>query len=114
MKEFDEYQKVAKTFLLEKFFKMPQARLAEYCGLGLNEEAGEMAGKVKRSIREDDEELRPERVMEIAYELGDTLWYLAIAADTIGVSLSEIAKMNIEKLTDRKERGVIKGEGDNR
>ena len=114
MKELDEYQRVAKTFLLDKFHDMPQVRLAGYCSLGLNEEAGEVAGKVKRSIRDDEGELRPERIKEIAIELGDTLWYLALAADAIGVPLHRIAEMNIEKLTDRKERNVIKGEGDNR
>ena len=114
MKEFNQYQVIAKTFLLEKFISMPQADLAEYCALGINEEAGEVAGKVKKSIRDDEQELEPERIKAIALELGDTLWYIALMADTIGIPLQQIAEMNIQKLSDRKNRNVIKGEGDNR
>lgn len=114
MKTLDEYQKKAKTFLLGKFRNMPKARFVEYCSLGVNEEAGEVAGKVKKSIRDDESELEPERVNAIALELGDTLWYIAIMADALGIPLHRIAEMNIEKLNDRKERGVIQGSGDNR
>ena len=111
---FKDYQKNAKTFLLEKLLSMPKTDLAKYCALGINEEAGEVAGKVKKSIRDDEQELQPERIEAIALELGDTLWYITIMADAIGIPLHRIAEMNIEKLTDRKERNVIKGDGDNR
>ena len=108
------YQDKAKQFLLGKFTKMEQTELAKYCALGLNEEAGEVAGKIKKAIRDDDGKIDTERAHAIALELGDVLWYLAILANTLGFSLDSIAAMNIQKLTLRKERGVIKGEGDNR
>ena len=47
-------------------------------------------------------------------ELGDVLWYIAALGKEIGVSLSDIAQANIDKLTDRTARGVINSEGDNR
>ncbi|MEL7340628.1 MAG: MazG nucleotide pyrophosphohydrolase domain-containing protein [Bacteroidota bacterium] len=47
-------------------------------------------------------------------EMGDVLWYLAVGADEFGLSLSEIAAANIEKLASRKARGVIQGSGDDR
>jgi NTP pyrophosphatase (non-canonical NTP hydrolase) len=80
-----------------------------YVMMGLNEEAGEAAGKVKRYYRGDVPELNKEA---LALELGDTLWYLAEAAGLIGYTLSDIADMNIKKLQDRKARGVTKGSGD--
>ena len=52
--------------------------------------------------------------IEIAKELGDVLFYVAMLADDIDYQLSEIAQMNIDKLTDRKERGHLRGSGDNR
>jgi len=52
--------------------------------------------------------------LEIAKEIGDTLWYAALAADDLGYTLSEIALLNLEKLDKRKKLGKIKGSGDNR
>jgi len=46
--------------------------------------------------------------------LGDVLWYLAQVCTEINLSLDEVAEANIAKLLDRLERGVIKGDGDNR
>lgn len=83
-----------------------------YPTLGLTGEAGEVADKVKKIIR-DGKSIIDERV-EIAKELGDVLWYLAAVARDIGVTLEDIAMMNIEKLEDRKERGKLQGNGDNR
>jgi NTP pyrophosphatase (non-canonical NTP hydrolase) len=51
---------------------------------------------------------------EIVKELGDVLWYLAAMADELGTTLNHVAEVNLEKLRDRKERGVIKSSGDNR
>ena len=112
--QVDNYQRKAKSFLLDKFTRMGQTELVTYCALGLNEEAGEVAGKIKKSIRDSDGKIDNERLHAVALEIGDVLWYLAILADTLGFSLDEIADMNINKLCSRKERGVIKGEGDNR
>jgi len=83
-----------------------------YPTLGLAGEAGEVAEKVKKIIR-DNKQIVDEKE-DIAKELGDVLWYIAAIGRDIGYSLEVIAEMNIEKLSDRKERGKIKGEGDNR
>jgi NTP pyrophosphatase (non-canonical NTP hydrolase) len=50
----------------------------------------------------------------VAAELGDVLWYIAALSRDLNISLNDVAKMNIEKLADRKERGVLGGSGDNR
>ena len=83
-----------------------------YPTLGLAGEAGEVAEKVKKIIR-DNKNIVDERE-DIAKELGDVLWYVAAVARDIGFKLEAIAEMNIEKLESRKERGVIQGNGDNR
>ena len=83
-----------------------------YPTLGLSGESGEIANKIKKMLRDgvgityirDD----------IASELGDALWYIAALADDIGFGLEAIAQKNIEKLTSRKVRGVLGGNGDNR
>lgn len=84
-----------------------------YCALGLANEAGEAAGKVKKLIR-GDKPLSPGTRMAIADELGDALWYLTRLADELGYDLDEIILLNLNKVRDRKDRGVIKGDGDDR
>lgn len=104
---FKEYQKRANaTAIYDSKFSIL------YPTLGLTGEAGEVADKVKKIIR-DGKSVVNERV-EIAKELGDVLWYLAAVARDIGVSLDDVAMMNIEKLESRKERGTLQGNGDNR
>lgn len=87
-----------------------------YCSLKLAGEAGEHAEKVAKLYFRGDfvgkDTTKPK--LEIVNELGDVLWYIANLADMYGYELSEIAQMNIDKLADRKERGVLKGSGDNR
>lgn len=85
-----------------------------YPTLGLANEAGEVAGKVKKVLRDSNGDFNDENRRKVADELGDVLWYLAACAEDIGYTLDEIAQMNITKLTDRRNRGVIQGSGDNR
>lgn len=82
--------------------------------LGLVNEAGEVAGKVKKVFRDKDGHISEETREALKAELGDVLWYLAQVATELGLSLDEIAGYNIEKLYSRLERGTIRGEGDNR
>jgi len=82
--------------------------------LGLNQEAGEVAGKFKKALRDDDNFITTSRRRDIGYELGDVLWYVADLAGEIGYTLEEIATMNLNKLKDRERRGVLGGSGDGR
>ena len=91
-----------------------------YPALGLSSEVGEVLGKVKRWIRDDDVrfngavEITSEQRSDIAAEIGDVLWYIAALSKDLGLTLEDVAQMNLDKLADRKIRGKLKGSGDNR
>jgi NTP pyrophosphatase (non-canonical NTP hydrolase) len=85
-----------------------------YPALGLVNEAGEVAGKIKKIFRDKDGQFSEETRTAIKAELGDVLWYIAQVATELNLSLDEIAEYNIAKLYDRLERGKIQGDGDNR
>ena len=85
-----------------------------YPTLGLANEAGEVAGKVKKVFRDKEGQISEETREALKAELGDVLWYLAQVATELNLSLEEIAEYNIEKLYSRLERGKIKGDGDDR
>lgn len=107
---FNEYQKAAsKTAVYPKLMHG-----SVYPTLGLAGEAGEVAEKVKKLVRDDNGNVSQEKIADIKKELGDVLWYLSQVAREFDLTLEEIAQANIEKLTCRKTRGKIKGSGDNR
>ena len=110
MTTFNEYQDQAvKTAIY------PHSHSILYPALGLAGEAGEVANKVKKFIRDGyDQESFEEKKLELASEVGDVLWYCAMVARDIGFKLDDIANMNTTKLRDRAERGKIGGEGDSR
>ena len=85
-----------------------------YPALGLAGEAGEVCEKVKKIMRDNDGIVTAEKVIELKKELGDVLWYVAALCSEFRISMDDVAESNIEKLFSRKERGVIKGSGDNR
>jgi NTP pyrophosphatase (non-canonical NTP hydrolase) len=107
---FEEYQKKSRETALYpnvgKNFIYPT--------LGLAGEAGEVADKLKKTIRDDEGVLTEEKRQEVGKELGDVLWYVAQIASELDLSLDEVAQKNLDKLFSRKERGVIGGSGDNR
>ena len=100
--DFNEYQSKAKATDL--------GHPINYYFLGLTEEAGEVAGKRKRFLRDEGNIDRD----DLCKELGDVLWYASQIADKYNISFNEVAEMNIIKLEDRKNRGVITGSGDSR
>lgn len=85
-----------------------------YVTLGLTGEAGEIANKVKKIIRDHRGTITAKARNELAGELGDVLWYVAQVATQLGVSLNQVAELNLVKLQDRKQRNVIQGSGDHR
>ncbi len=80
-----------------------------YVAMGLAGEAGEVANKIKKHIRDGVLDFD-----KVADELGDVLWYVSQMASELGYDLGTIAEGNIDKLYSRLERGVVQGEGDNR
>ena len=85
-----------------------------YPTLGLANEAGEVAGKVKKIFRDRDGVVSPEDREALKYELGDVLWYLTQICTELDLTLEEVAAANIEKLFSRLERNTIRGDGDKR
>ena len=85
-----------------------------YTALGLAGEAGEICNKVKKVLRDDDGKLTTEKRFALQDELGDVMWYVATLAYELDIDLDTVCENNIKKLASRKERGTLKGSGDNR
>lgn len=112
--DFVEYQKASR-----KTAGYPHAgNDFVYPALGLMAEAGEVADKLKKHIRDDDihtpAELSEEQRKKLVTELGDVLWYVAQLTTELGGNLNEVAEKNIEKLYSRMDRGKLGGSGDDR
>ena len=100
----NEYQNAAAKTAVYK-----TAHQILYPALGLAGEAGEVANKVKKMLRDNDFDRDA-----IVAEIGDVLWYIAALSRDLNVNLQDIALANIEKLYGRKERGTLQGSGDKR
>lgn len=107
---FDEYQVIAK----EIAFYPNLGNNLSYPALGLAEEAGEVCGKIKKLIRDDNGILTEKHREDIKKELGDVLFYVASQCWELGINMSEAAQSNIDKIQGRMKRGTLKGSGDNR
>lgn len=112
--DFNEYQEL--TQKTATFGNAEDALF--YLGLGIADEAGEVAGKLKKFIRDCNiktiNDLTDDQKKDVAKEIGDVLWYAAQLSLACGYEFGEVAKMNIEKTHSRLERGKIHGSGDNR
>jgi NTP pyrophosphatase (non-canonical NTP hydrolase) len=106
--DFDDYQMWTRTTAI--YPTINSGTKYAYLALGLNGEAGEVAEKVKKAIRDGG----GFDATAVALELGDVLWYLTRLADELGIGLAFIAALNQSKLTSRQERGTLKGSGDDR
>jgi len=102
--DLNEYQKMAAKTAI---YNSTKAIL--YPALGLAAEAGEVANKVKKILRDENFDRQG-----IADEIGDVLWYVAALSRDLNIDLHDIALANLEKLHGRKERGTLKGSGDKR
>ena len=85
-----------------------------YTSLGLCSEAGEVADKIKKSIRDKAGDLDESDLEGLSKELGDVLWYVSTLAHELGLSLNTVAEKNLDKLRSRAERNVLAGSGDDR
>lgn len=107
---FGDYQVQARKTAL--YPRDTRREAMAYVVIGLAGEAGEVANKFKKYMRGD--KVLTAIKDEIADEMGDILWYLAALANELDLSLDDIARRNLEKLDDRANRNIIKGDGDNR
>ena len=85
-----------------------------YPTLGLVNEAGEVAGKIKKIFRDKDGHISDDDREALKHELGDVLWYLTQICTNLDLTLEEVAEANLDKLFSRLERGKIHGDGDHR
>jgi NTP pyrophosphatase (non-canonical NTP hydrolase) len=107
--DFNDYQGQAiDTAIYSERFKI------FYPALGLTGEAGEVANKVKKVIRDEGGVITESQKQEIGKEIGDCLWYIAALAYDLQLNLSDIAQKNLDILQSRKEQGTLQGSGDNR
>lgn len=108
--EMNEYQKEAKKTAIYP----NKGKNIYYPTLGLVGEAGEIANKIKKIMRDKKGKVDLATHKMLAYELGDVLWYVAALASELKIPLNNIAINNIIKLQKRKKQNKIKGNGDNR
>lgn len=107
--KFQDYQtQASKTAIYS------DADVVIYPALGLVSEAGEVAGKVKKVLRDKNGHFDPVERQKIAAEVGDVLWYIASLCTDLGIGMEVIAQQNLDKLNSRMARGVIGGSGDER
>jgi NTP pyrophosphatase (non-canonical NTP hydrolase) len=102
--EFNVYQRAAAETAIYK-----DEHKVMYPALGLAAEAGEVANKVKKILRDNKFDRQG-----ISDEIGDCLWYIAALCRDLNVNMSDLAAANLRKLQDRKDRGVLSGNGDKR
>lgn len=112
---FDEYQKAAESTNLtpgDDGVLLSISFMDKV--LGLVGESGEFADIIKKILRDEKGEMSEEKRQLLIKELGDVLWYIALLARHLNVSIEEVASLNIEKLKSRQVRGKLAGKGDNR
>jgi NTP pyrophosphatase (non-canonical NTP hydrolase) len=105
----EEYQAFCRTTAV-----YPPEQGLTYTALGLAGEAGEVANQVKKAVRDDGGAITPTRLAQLKGELGDVCYYVAALCSELGLSLAGVIDHNVEKLTSRRARGVLKGEGGER
>jgi NTP pyrophosphatase (non-canonical NTP hydrolase) len=107
--ELSDYQRRSR-----RTAEYPREAWLAYPALGLAGEAGEVAERVKKAIRDEGGVVSEERRAALEKELGDVLWYVAQLATELELELDEIAERNLEKLLSRQQRGMLSGDGDER
>lgn len=108
--DFSTYQQQSRTTALYPDL----GKNVIYPTLGLVGEAGEVAEKMKKIIRDKGGQIDDQTRIELQKELGDVLWYLTQLSVELGLTLDDVATANITKLKSRQQRNVLHGDGDNR
>ena len=108
---FDEYQKLALKTAVNNYEPLMEKTI---WAMGVAGEAGEVVEKWKKIVAYKDGKVSDDDLNELAKELGDVVWYIAVMADSLGLSFDDVMQRNVRKLADRDKRHVIKGVGDNR
>ena len=108
--DFNEYQEIAGTLAIYP----DKGNNITYPTLGIAGEAGEVADKIKKILRDDGGVVSDEKKEDLKLELGDVLWYISALADELGLTMDEIVAANVDKLLGRRERGTLGGSGDHR
>lgn len=109
---FDEFKRYQAQAMATAIY--PEDARVIYPALGLANEAGEVLGKIKKVIRDQQGDYTDESREAIEAELGDVLWYVAALCHDLDLDLGRVAEKNIEKLRDRSRRGKVGGTGDTR
>ena len=107
--EANKYQDWTVTTAIYPGAGLGDDRELTYLALGLNGEAGEVADKIKKYLRDGKLDIGG-----IVYELGDVCWYIARLADALGYDFEDLLTINHAKLEDRKQRAALQGSGDER
>ena len=110
LENFNEYQRESR----KTWNVIPMNHPIVYPTMGLANEVGEVAGKIKKIFRDRGGKITEEDRQALKGELGDVLWYLTQVCTELGLTLEEVAGANLEKLFSRLERGQIRGDGDHR
>jgi NTP pyrophosphatase (non-canonical NTP hydrolase) len=106
---FDDYQQAAARTAI-----YPEDARVTYPALGLAGEAGEVANKIKKIIRDDGMVVTEERRAQISKEIGGVMWYVAALCTDLELNLGDVCRENIAILNSRQERGTLQGDGDER
>lgn len=107
----DEYQQLA----LQTALNHPEDLMDKTIWvMGIAGEAGEVVEKWKKIVAYKDGVITDEDKKELQKEMGDVVWYISVLANSLGLTFEEVMQLNVDKLRDRMERGVTKGQGDNR
>lgn len=112
--DFNDFQRECrKTAIYQERLNTLIGRLS-YTTLGLTSEAGEVAGKLKKIMRDQNCYVSAESAEAIVSEIGDVLWYCTMICEELNFNVAECAEMVVNKLKSRQDRGVLGGSGDNR
>ena len=112
--DFLEYQKQATETAIYPEAGTGSNHAVYYCGFGAASEVGEIAGKIHKTMRDDNCSMTYDRRVQIRQEIGGALWFLSQLCREIGFTFQEAADENLAILASRKERGTLSGSGDNR